>query len=174
MKSIRSITLSALLTIGAFGAVTYTACNKDECNGVICENNGTCISGSCSCPAGYEGTRCEKKSSAKFVGSWGVSEICDGISASYQVTITSDPTNPARVFINNLGNYGCDIGGTITNITYNGSVTSTTLSINETKCGYDMDATGTYDNGIITITYSATYDDGTGVQTDNCTAVLEK
>jgi hypothetical protein len=39
--------------------VTYTACTKDKCDDVVCQNNGTCVDGSCKCPFGYSGTNCE-------------------------------------------------------------------------------------------------------------------
>lgn len=59
MKSIRNITLSALLTIGAFTMVTFTACNPDPCKDVVCNNGGTCILGTCDCTVGYSGTSCD-------------------------------------------------------------------------------------------------------------------
>lgn len=168
MKSIRNIAFSALLTIGALGAVTYTACNKDKCKDVVCQNGGVCNDGNCSCATGYEGTNCETKSNAKFVGVWAVSETCGGANQTpYQVTITADATDPTKILVANLGNYNCTVGGTIT---WNSSVNGATLTIADNKCGTQMNATGTYANGKITITYTATYTGGT----DNCTATLSK
>ncbi len=165
MKSIRNIAFSALLTFGAFGAITYTSCNKDECKDVVCQNGGTCNEGNCDCPTGYEGTSCETKSVTKFVGTWAVSEDCS--STPYQVTITADPSNVSGVIVSNLGNYGCNVGGTIA---WDGSVNQTTITIKDNKCNTQMDATGTINNGVITIDYTATY----GVSVDNCTATLVK
>jgi hypothetical protein len=59
MKSVRNILFSALLTIGAFAAVTYTACNKDKCKDVVCQNGGTCNDGNCICTFAYTGSKCE-------------------------------------------------------------------------------------------------------------------
>ncbi len=56
---IRSILLSALFTCCAFLIVTYTACTKDSCKDVLCQNNGICVDGNCKCPSGYGGTNCE-------------------------------------------------------------------------------------------------------------------
>jgi hypothetical protein len=70
MKSIRNIALSALLTLGAFSAVTYTSCNKDECKDVVCQNGGSCVDGTCQCATGYEGTNCETEIRTKFVKTW--------------------------------------------------------------------------------------------------------
>lgn len=66
MKSIRNIAFSSLIALGAFGTVTYTACNKDECKDVVCQNGGTCVSGNCSCTVGYEGTNCETQVRTKY------------------------------------------------------------------------------------------------------------
>lgn len=168
MKSIRNIAFAALMTIGAFSAITYTACNKDECKDVVCNNGGTCVDGTCSCPTGYEGTTCQTKSVDKFIGTWTATETCSGGSPStYQVIISADPSAANKVLVSNLGDYGCTTGGTIT---WNGSVNSATLTINDNKCQYQMNATGNYNNGSVTITYTATY----LTNTDNCTATLTK
>ena len=168
MKSIRNIAFAALMTIGAFSAVTYTSCNKDECKDVTCSNGGTCVSGVCQCPAGWEGTNCETRSNAKYVGVWAVTESCGGTNSDpYQVTITADPANPAKVLVSNLGNYDCTVGGTIV---FDAVVNTTTITINDEACGTQMNATGTYNNGSISFSYTAKY----GVTTDNCTATLTK
>ncbi|MEP7267201.1 MAG: calcium-binding EGF-like domain-containing protein [Saprospiraceae bacterium] len=45
-----------------------TSCSKkDPCEGVICQNNGICETGTCNCPTGYEGTFCELESAPKKV-----------------------------------------------------------------------------------------------------------
>ena len=62
MKSIKRIVLSSLLTLSAFSAIIYyTACNKDKCKDVTCQNGGTCSGGTCTCPTGSGGPdgRCE-------------------------------------------------------------------------------------------------------------------
>jgi hypothetical protein len=74
MKRMKTIAASLLLTLGAFSAITYTACNKDECKSVDCGANGTCISGTCSCTTGYEGSNCQTESRAKFTRNWNVDE----------------------------------------------------------------------------------------------------
>jgi hypothetical protein len=60
-------------------SVTYiSSCTKPlednpwSCNYVFCDNGGTCDSGRCLCPIGYEGSDCSKKSVAKFYGRWRV------------------------------------------------------------------------------------------------------
>lgn len=172
MSSFRRIALTALVTLSTFGAITYTSCNKDLCKDVVCQNGGTCqeADGSCTCKTGYEGTTCEKKVNAKFVGTWAVAETCGGTTQpSYQVVITADATDPTKVLVSNLGNYGCTVGGTVV---FDGSVNGATLTINDLECQYQMNATGTYNaDGTVTFTYTATYPVS---QTDNCTATLSK
>lgn len=70
MKSIRNIAFSALLALGAFTTVTYTACNPDECKDVTCSNNGTCVDGKCNCPSFYEGTTCQTEVRAKYYNTY--------------------------------------------------------------------------------------------------------
>jgi hypothetical protein len=170
MRSIRRIALTALVTFSAFGAITYTSCNKDECKDVVCSNGGTCNSadGSCTCATGWEGTTCQTKVNAKFAGVWAVSETCGSSTSTYQVTITADGTDPTKVLVSNLGNYGCTLGGTVA---FDGTVNKATLTINDEVCTYQMNATGTYnDDGTVTFTYTAVYPGNT----DNCTATLTK
>ncbi|MEI8279924.1 MAG: hypothetical protein WCG87_09185 [Bacteroidota bacterium] len=61
MKNIQAIILIAVFTIIAFSAVLYSSCKKDACNGVTCQNQGTCSGGKCVCPTGYSGDHCEIK-----------------------------------------------------------------------------------------------------------------
>lgn len=172
LKSIRNIALATALTVGTFSTVLYTSCNKDECKNVVCQNGGTCVSGTCQCTTGYEGSKCETISADKFVGTWGVTETCGSTaSPSYSVTITKDPTAVNKVIVKNLGNYGCTVGG---EIQWNGLVNAAQLTVNDSKCSYQMNATGNYANGKITFTYTAVYTVGAVQHTDNCTATLVK
>lgn len=57
--NMRSILLTLLFTAGIFSLVTYTACTKDKCEDVVCQNNGSCVDGACKCPSGYGGASCE-------------------------------------------------------------------------------------------------------------------
>jgi hypothetical protein len=70
MKSFRNVALSTLLTIGAFSAITYTSCTKDECKDVVCQNGGTCADGKCTCTYAFEGTNCETQVRAKYYNTY--------------------------------------------------------------------------------------------------------
>ncbi|MDR3680102.1 MAG: hypothetical protein P4L41_09060 [Flavipsychrobacter sp.] len=136
MKSrfIKTIFLSALSTIVAFSAVTYTSCTPDKCKSVVCAYGGVCSGGSCICQSGYEGTQCEYISRAKFLGVWQVVETGTITNVShYAVTIDAD-TDPSSSVTNvTISNFYNSIttkvnayvkGDTliIPQITYNGNV----------------------------------------------------
>jgi hypothetical protein len=151
MKSLRNIALSAIMTIGAFSAITYTSCNKDECKDVVCQNGGTCVNGTCSCPTGYEGANCETKSRDKFLGNWSGSDKCG--SGTYNVSLTiGTSTNNINALVNNPGGFG----GTI-QIT--GAVTaSNKLSFTNASVGSGRTLTGTmtFNNNSMTFEYTVT------------------
>jgi len=52
-----------ILLVGMMGFLLVgQSCKKEEtdpCVGVICQNDGTCVDGSCNCPAGFAGDFCE-------------------------------------------------------------------------------------------------------------------
>lgn len=145
MKSIKNIALSVLLTVGAFGAVTYTACNKDECKDVVCQNGGTCSGGNCTCPTGYEGNSCEILSREKVLGVYLGSEICTVGTDNYSVTIATNSNN-IMVTLTNIYNQGFSATGTMTStnsFTFSGASGSTTYS-----------GTGTVNGNQLTLSYS--------------------
>jgi hypothetical protein len=140
MNFIKNIALSALLTIGAFGAVMYTSCNKDECKDVVCQNAGTCSGGTCICPTGYEGSRCEILSRDKMAGTYIGSEICDIGTDNYSVTIATN-SNAVMVTITNIYNQNFTATGTLTSATsfsFSGSSGATTFSGTGTVVGNQL------------------------------------
>lgn len=87
MGLINRIAATTIVVILAFGSVLYTSCKKetvtpatDKCSTVVCQNNGSCISGVCYCAAGYEGDYCEKASVARYIGTWVLQETVAGSS----------------------------------------------------------------------------------------------
>lgn len=145
MKSIKRIALSAMLTIGAFAAVTYTACNKDECKDVVCQNGGTCSGGNCTCPTGFEGDRCQTLSREKVLGTYLGTEICTVGTDNYSVTIASNSSS-IMVTLTNIYNQNFSATGTMTStnsFTFSGASGSTTYS-----------GTGTVNSNQLTLSYS--------------------
>ena len=118
MNKFKNIAFAAFLAIGAFSVVTYTSCTKDECKDVVCNNGGTCAGGSCSCPAGYEGTNCDSKTRDKFVGTWQGQDICTSKTYTISLTIGAS-SDDVKVIVNNPGGFGTPINiqGTVTNST---------------------------------------------------------
>ncbi|MBS1584718.1 MAG: calcium-binding EGF-like domain-containing protein [Bacteroidetes bacterium] len=68
MKFWKNTLLTAFAFIGISSTVLYTACVKDACADLNCQNNGTCTDGFCHCPTGYEGTECELLAADRFQG----------------------------------------------------------------------------------------------------------
>lgn len=152
MKSIRNIAFSALLAVGAFTMVTYTACNTDECKDVVCNNGGTCVSGTCNCPTGYEGTDCSTLSRAKFIGTWTGSDKCGN--DVYNVTMSiAESSNEVQALITNPGGFG-------NNITITGVVSSTDeLTFTNQSAGGNgrlINGTMMVDGNALTFTYTVT------------------
>ena len=152
MSKIKNLVFSALLTIGAFGAVTFTACNTDECKDVVCNNGGACISGTCSCTSGYEGNNCETQSRAKFQKNWNVNET-PRIANPYTCLIAAG-TNIRDVAI----------ASTFANSFFNNPITGTvdgnTLTIPVQKPdvngNYNVQGTLTFANGQLSSSYTIT------------------
>lgn len=91
MKNLKSILLAGFLTVGAFSSAVFTSCNPDACKDVVCQNGGNCTDGTCTCPAGYEGTLCETMARTKFVKNWTAADIEAGTSTviPYSCVITA-------------------------------------------------------------------------------------
>jgi hypothetical protein len=170
MKSIKNIALSAMLTFGAFAAVTYTACTKDDCKDVVCQNGGTCSGGSCTCPSGYEGANCEIASSLKFVGTYSVEENCtlSGAVGPYTATITQSSSNAVNILLQNFGDFTATIS-------VSGSVNGTTLTIpQQTVSGYSISGNGTYTGTVTSGTLAISYNVSGATNAESCSATWTK
>ncbi len=111
MKSIKHIALSAILTVSAFGAITYTSCTKDECKDVVCQNGGTCDAGVCTCPTGAGGTSCETVFRTTYANSYVGNGIDNGTPSftytNFKATLSvigTDITKMELVMKDNVGN----------------------------------------------------------------------
>ncbi|MBS1777824.1 MAG: hypothetical protein JST70_00775 [Bacteroidetes bacterium] len=87
-KQISSILATAATTILFFGLTLFSQCTKDPCNDIKCLHGGTCKSGTCKCPTGYEGTTCNEKENDKFTGNY-VGNDC-GSTETYVVKAQAD------------------------------------------------------------------------------------
>ncbi|MCG8332224.1 MAG: calcium-binding EGF-like domain-containing protein [Chitinophagales bacterium] len=54
-------------------ALLFATCSKeddsppDPCEGIVCENGGSCVNGVCDCPEGWEGADCTTKSTPSSI-----------------------------------------------------------------------------------------------------------
>lgn len=166
MKSIRNIAFSALLSIGAFTMVTYTACNQDECKDVVCQNGGTCISGNCSCATGYEGTNCETASATGLDGAYSATETCQppltGGPSTWSSPVTISSTDMTRIVISNFGNSNANVTG---------QVDKNAITLDPTTIGSTtVTGTGTVNGNVLTINYTLTG----GTVDYSCTMTMTK
>jgi len=148
MKSIRNIAFSALVAVGAFTMVTYTACTKDECEDVVCNNGGTCVLGNCSCPTGYEGTNCETITRDKFLGTYNGNETCTVGSDTYTVTLSTN-SNDLKLTFNNLYNQTNPSISALCTI-----ISTTEFTFSDTQNGVTYSGTGTLNGNTLTVDYT--------------------
>ena len=59
------------------GVLLYSSCEKNPCNGVSCENGGSCNGGACYCPTGFEGPTCSFRSTSRFTGYYAGYSSCN-------------------------------------------------------------------------------------------------
>ena len=155
MNFIKNVALSAFLTIGAFGAVMYTSCNKDECKDVTCLNGGTCSGGNCVCTTGYEGINCETAMRTKFIDSWTASDMEVGGAAI--PTYTGIITGGTAITDVRIANFSDDffVNDVLASVQGN---TITIASQEPDNDDYRVSGHGTYNpvDGKITWTYTLT------------------
>lgn len=115
MKAIKFLGFVVLLA----STITLNYSCTDSCDGVVCENGGACIDGTCDCPDGFSGANCELVAGCNdpaainysadataddgsctfpgdaLVGNWEVTETVDGGAAvTYPAEVTRvDDTN---------------------------------------------------------------------------------
>ena len=134
MNRIRLVALTALFSAIFFSAITYTACKKDSCHNVVCQNLGTCDGGICTCPVGYEGSRCDTLSRDKFVYTYNGGDSC-GIPVyytQYPIKLLAVINNPFELtmmnFLNNPQDSALCTIQSVDSFTFIGANNSTTYS----------------------------------------------
>lgn len=147
MKSIRNIALSAFLTLGVFTTATLVSCDPDPCKDVTCVNGGTCVSGTCNCPTGYEGATCATLSREKFLGTYNGTETCTVGSDNYSITLSSN-SEEVKLTYQNVYNQGFSAVCTITK--------TNEFTFNTTTNGVTYSGTGTLNVNTINVEYTIT------------------
>lgn len=143
----RKLAFAAFLSVSALGTLTMTSCNKDE-----------------TCDAGYEGSDCKTLSSAKFVGTYAVTEDCGG---SYNVSITAASTATSVIF-SNLGNFAVATPAVVTAAANGNSLNFTDATDAQ---GRKFTGTATLSGKNLTVNYTVKYTDNT---TETCVANMVK
>jgi hypothetical protein len=154
MKKIATAVFAGLLAIGLFGAILFTACNKDLCEGMQCINGGFCVGGKCSCAPGYDGDFCGTVSRAKFIKSWNARDTAGPASLSYTVAIGAGSTITeaviSRAFSDSI--FANDIHATVSGST----ITVPDQQPDGAGANFRVAGTGTYAAGNISWTYTIT------------------
>lgn len=105
---------TSALTLSVLMLINSTACSpaKDKCDGVLCQNSGTCIAGVCDCPPGYLGSKCETKANAQFAGNFTGQMNCDGSSNAESIPVEAriDPTG-ITIHLNSLQTLMATVNG---------------------------------------------------------------
>jgi hypothetical protein len=163
MKLFRNIAVAALVTLGAFSAVTYTSCTKDKCKDVTCNNGGTCSDGNCTCASGYEGTSCDSLSRTKFIKIWSATDKINTTNIVYAPVVVANTSGGiTEVLISNFSDF---FSSANTKATVSGN-TITIARQNPSSNNYYVAGSGTIASGTITWNYTI---DSSGVNTQNYT-----
>lgn len=163
MKKLKTILLAGVLTAGVFSSAVFTSCNSDACADVVCSNGGACVDGTCACPTGFEGAKCETLSRDKFIGVFNGNETCTQGTDTYAVTITTN-SDKTKFNIQNLYN-------NVPTLTAIASANGNAFSIPSQTVGAGVTASGsgTINGNTITITYTVS-----GGATNTCTFIGNK
>jgi hypothetical protein len=143
--------------------VFLSACVPQPCAEVTCLNGGTCDSGDCVCPDGYEGPNCETEQRLAFVGSYAVSEACVQGNFAYSISIEATSANGTEITIQNFSDF---------NLSVTALVNGSTLTIpTQIMTGSTISGSGEMVNDVLMIDYTlATSGGQTLVCTMACTA----
>src|SRR5688500_18577317 len=113
----------------------FSACDDKSCDDVVCPyQNSICISGDCTCAAGFEGTDCETETRQKYIGQYQVSESCTtsfgGLQNQQFSSSINSTSNPEIVTISNFSNRGIPVDATLASETYIGIASQQTGAMN--------------------------------------------
>jgi len=171
MKKLKSFTL--MLAMASGSAFVLTSCTQDLCKDVVCQNGGTCVSGNCNCPAGYEGDSCQTETRAKYVGSYQAADICSSSgSSTYNVTVA----NGGQITEVSIANFWDAFTNAVV-----ATVSGTTVTIanqDPDNDGFEVQGQGTFSakrGGVAaSIAFNYTITDTNTSQSDVCTSTWTK
>ena len=144
MKKARLILSASLLTLGAFSAITFSSCSKDDV-----------------CPVGYTGEDCKTLVRDQFIGVYVGTEQCTTGDDSYTITITANSDN-VKVTMTNIYNDNYTAIGTVTG--------NNTISFSGSQGGATFSGTGTIAGNQLTLDYTVS----DGVLSNTCKFIGNK
>ena len=154
MKATRHIIITTLITLCAFGSVLYTSC-KNKCGSTTCQNGGVCENNICACPTGYSGNACQTGWADPVVGTYKCTRsnckpAVTGVN-SWVTSITKDATNSGfTIDITNFDNSNT----TIVAIVDSAIAGVTKITVSPAVGSGGINASGTYLNGTITLSFT--------------------
>lgn len=182
MKKFTISTLSAgLMIFAAVAVMNLTSCNPDPCKEETCNDHGTPTevdkkTCECECGTGYEGEKCETKMTAKFIGSYTVTDGCTSV-GTYSVSVSSSSSTVDKILITNFGLYGCSGSWPTIEATVDGNdITIESQSFCSAGDVFTVSGTGTMNSSgsTITLTYSGVRPTSDGGGSYSCNVSMAK
>jgi len=92
MKLWKPLLLTTSLFAAIVGSFGLSSCEPNSCDGITCFNGGSCGSGVCNCPSGFEGVNCEAEKRSRYLGVYGGFTECNNGAMTID-TVTVVPAN---------------------------------------------------------------------------------
>jgi hypothetical protein len=167
MKKVSILGLSFLSAIAFSMVILFNACSSDPCKDVTCLNGGTCVSGTCNCANGYEGTNCDTKTQDRYAGSYSAVDVCTSGNYSYNATVAPSSTDITKILMTNFGGFG-------SSVVVSGTVAGSSFTVPSQSFGaVTISGNGTLASDNLTINVSYTAND-TGGNSDVCQGTWAK
>lgn len=159
MNQFRNIALGIIAAIGVFSTIIYMSCNKDKCGSTTCQNGGTCVGSTCSCPTGYSGSSCGTSWADGEIGTYDCSRSdCSpavaGVNSWISAITRSSTDGGFTISISNFNNSNVAVTATVDSLN--------NVYITPASGTYGVSATGTYANDTLKLDFTTSAAGGVG------------